>query len=1461
MLNPIRSWLDSLRNGTMRTRATRRRRAASPSFAQVQTLESRVLLASIVGTNGNDVLKGTTLADTISGLDGNDIITGDAGNDDLNGNVGNDSVSGGAGNDTVGGGQGDDPLVAGDDGNDTVNGGKGNDYVYGGTGDDIVNGYEGDDWVVEGNEGNDAVYGDDGDDKWVQGNTGDDFVSGGNGNDTVHGGQGNDTVSGDAGIDEIYGDLGNDQLYGGTGADRFVYLADAGSIDVINDWSLSEGDRIDLAAFNSTVGNAFAPGVITDFGSLVLTQSGANAVIGLPTNQQIVVTGVEISEIQPSWFSGYASIDRRGNDTLQANAAGEQLSGREGDDTIRGGVGNDNLNGNVGNDSVSGGAGNDTVAGGKGDDPLVAGEDGNDIVNGGLGNDNVYGGTGDDIVHGYNGDDLDVLGNDGNDVVRGGQGDDWVYGDAGNDLVYGDLGVDQLYGGIGADHFVFISEPGVTDTINDWNPGQGDKIDLSSFDSVIRDFDSLLIQQIGANTRITLPAGEKIVLVGIQASTVTRFQFLGNASLHNDFSPVFTSAANVSVNENESTVLTVTATDADTPTQTVVFAITGGADQSRFSITSGGVLSFKSAPDFELPVDADSNNVYLVQVTANDGYGRSTSQNLTITVLPVNDNNPVFVTAASQSVAEKTTSVLTVRATDADNPAQSLTFAITGGADQARFAITSGGVLTFQAAPDFETPTDVGADNVYNVRVSADDGNGRTTVQDLAITVTNVNDAPVFTSSPAVNVAENSTSVLTVRASDADRPAQTLNFALTGGADQARFAITGAGVLTFKVAPDFESPNDVGTDNVYNVQVTVSDGNGGTAVQNLTVTVTNVSEGPVITNSAGVVTYTENKTAIVVDASVTVTGGSSAAFSNGKLTVDFLSNGTADDRLAILNQGTASGKIGIAGSTVNYSNVAIGTMAGGTGTTPLVITLNSNATVAAVQALARAVTFVNVSDAPSTAARSVRFVFTGVAGDSGSPSTKQIAVVAVNDLPVVTTSPGTTSYLENSAPVIVDGAVTVSDVDNPSFNGGTLTVNFLANGAATDRLAIRNQGTGATQIGVSGANVTYEGVVIGSFAGGVGTGPLIISLNAQATQVATAALARNITFANVSEAPGSLTRTVKFVLKDGSGGVSASKTKLVSVTATNDAPVIGGVSGSSVYVENAVPVALAATASLIDPDLPTSLAGGTLTVDFQSNGTADDRLQVRNQGVGANQIGIAGTDVTFGGVHIGNITAGTGTTPLVVTLNSNATTAAAQALARNIVFSNVSDAPATSARTVRFVVTDGQGGTSVPVTKAVTVTAVNDASVITGLPASVSYAAGSAPTRLAVSANVIDPDSADFLTGSLTVSLPAGATAADRLTILSVGVGPGQIAVSSGGVTYGGVSIATFTGGTGTAPLVVSFNTNATVAAVQALVRSIQFQVVGAISVNSSRTVRFVLKDGDGGISANYDLLLNVIGA
>ena len=111
---------------------------------------------------------------------------------------------------------------------------------------------------------------------------------------------------------------------------------------------------------------------------------------------------------------------------------------------------------------------------------------------------------------------------------------------------------------------------------------------------------------------------------------------------------------------------------------------------------------------------------------------------------PVITSNGGGATAAV-NVAENSTAVTTVTATDPD-AGPTLTYSIIGGADAAKFTINATtGVLTFVAAPNFEAPTDVGANNVYDVKVQVSDGT-LTDTQAIAVTVTNVNEAPTITS-------------------------------------------------------------------------------------------------------------------------------------------------------------------------------------------------------------------------------------------------------------------------------------------------------------------------------------------------------------------------------------------------------------------------------------------------------------------------------------------------------------------------------------------------------------------------------------------------------------------------------------------------------------------------------------------------------------------------------------------
>ena len=109
------------------------------------------------------------------------------------------------------------------------------------------------------------------------------------------------------------------------------------------------------------------------------------------------------------------------------------------------------------------------------------------------------------------------------------------------------------------------------------------------------------------------------------------------------------------------------------------------------------------------------------------------------------------------------------------------------------------------------------------------------TIEDTVVVII---EDPVITSTPEFSVTENSTSVGTIVATDAD--ADILTYSISGGDDAARFTISSTGELSFVAAPDFEAPADTDADNIYNVQVSVTDGIEA-VTQDLTITVTGVA--------------------------------------------------------------------------------------------------------------------------------------------------------------------------------------------------------------------------------------------------------------------------------------------------------------------------------------------------------------------------------------------------------------------------------------------------------------------------------------------------------------------------------------------------------------------------------------------------------------------------------------------
>ncbi len=234
-----------------------------------------------------------------------------------------------------------------------------------------------------------------------------------------------------------------------------------------------------------------------------------------------------------------------------------------------------------------------------------------------------------------------------------------------------------------------------------------------------------------------------------------------------------------------------------------------------------------------------------------------------------------------------------------------------------------------------------------------------------------VNTNPSFTSSSSFSIAENSTTALTVAATDADLPAQVITYSISGGADQGLFSITPTGALTFVSAPDFETQLDSDLDNQYEVQVSAGDGAGGVTVQDLTVTVTNVADGPQLSGGGSIVTWVKKNPPVVVLPQVTVTSGV-AGLAGATLTL-------ATDIVVTKKKALDQFHLPSSGAIGTISNPVILN-----GRLTVHIELNENATDAAVQAFLRGITFSTSGAGLKKTTRSVAVTLADTSGQSAT---------------------------------------------------------------------------------------------------------------------------------------------------------------------------------------------------------------------------------------------------------------------------------------------------------------------------------------------------------------------------------------------------------------------------------------------------------------------------------------------
>ena len=348
------------------------------------------------------------------------------------------------------------------------------------------------------------------------------------------------------------------------------------------------------------------------------------------------------------------------------------------------------------------------------------------------------------------------------------------------------------------------------------------------------------------------------------ASNATTLAYQVNVLDLDDTAPVITDSTSGSsdVNENQTAVTSFTADES------VTWSLSG-TDSGLFAISSSGVLTFASAPDYENPADADTNNDYQLNIIATDAASNATTLAYQVNVLDLDDTAPVITdsTSGSSDVNENQTAVTSFTADE------SVTWSLSG-TDSGLFAISSSGVLTFASAPDYENPADADTNNDYQLNIIATDAASNATTLAYQVNVLDLDDtAPVITDSTSgsSDVNENQTAVTSFTADES------VTWSLSG-TDSGLFAISSSGVLTFASAPDYENPADADTNNDYQLNIIATDAASNATTLAYQVNVLDLDDTSNIDSTAPVISVTSGTDTVELgatwtDAGATADGG------------------------------------------------------------------------------------------------------------------------------------------------------------------------------------------------------------------------------------------------------------------------------------------------------------------------------------------------------------------------------------------------------------------------------------------------------------------------------------------------------------------------------------------------------------------------------------------------------------
>jgi hypothetical protein len=521
-----------------------------------------------------------------------------------------------------------------------------------------------------------------------------------------------------------------------------------------------------------------------------------------------------------------------------------------------------------------------------------------------------------------------------------------------------------------------------------------------------------------------------------------------------------------------------------------------------------------------------------------------------------------------------------------------------------------------------------------------------------------------------------------------------------------------------------ENPTDFGSNPTRSITWTVADHVGSeSAPQTTTVTVVNINDPPTLSNVATTAAWTEEGTNATLSSGVSVSDPDSLTLAGATVAITGtdITNGTFTQFGQATNDVLAA--TGTVSITVSYN------------TNTETLTLSGTDTLAHYQAVLDSVTF-HAGENPTNYGSDPTRTVTWTLNDGSSsfatsvPVTSTISVTNVNDPPTLSNVATTASYTEEGSVATLASAVSVTDPDNLTLAGATVSIVGGTFAGDADILAASTAGTSIT----ASYNSSTE----------------TLTLTGSDTLANYQTVLDKVTFAageNPNDFGSNPTRTLTWVLNDGSASsnLSTPVTSTVSITNVNDPPTLSNVATSAFFTQGGAAVTLAGGASVSDPD-NLKLTGATVSITGGTFAGDNDVLAVSTAGT--------------------SITASYNSTSETLTLSGSDTLAHYQQVLDSLTFNEPGNVNPTNfgsnpTRTVTWVLNDGSGSfnLSTAVTETISIAGINQPPTLSNVATTASYTEEGAAATLSSAVSVSDPDNVKL--AGATVSITGGTFAGD----------------------------------------------------------------------------------------------------